>query len=433
MSVSDPLPSTAYRALFRSLPGAYILFTPDAVILDSTDAHAAISQQPRERTVGRSLFDAYPSSPEQQQPLRDSHARVRTTLQPDTMPLIRYDLVQADGTLEARYWQITHHPVLAPDGSLQYILQMPADVTVQHLASIDAQTAAAALAEMQEQTNFTLEALPVLVWIADVTGHITYANLSARQFTGHVTDGQHTIAESLGQIHPDDRAHVAAARQRAAATGTAYQLEYRLRRHDGQYRWLLARGVPRHDAHGHVRMWVGCALDNQEQRQLVEELLTSTEAQAALGEQAYQAQQNSESQRRALHDLLMEAPALIAIGRGADFVFDFVNPLYAQLFPSRQLLGRALAEAIPEAVEQGFVTLAEGVYRTGVPFRGQEMRFDFPAEKGQLIRPAYFNFTYQPFRENGQIVGVLSFAFEVTELVEARQQLERQLGTPPAQ
>ncbi|WP_460503633.1 hypothetical protein, partial [Hymenobacter agri] len=81
-----------YRALFRMLPGSYLLLAPDGTVLDNSDQHVAVSLLPREQAVGRNIFAAYPSAPESQRDLHASHEEVRRTLQPHAMPLLRYDL-----------------------------------------------------------------------------------------------------------------------------------------------------------------------------------------------------------------------------------------------------------------------------------------------------------------------------------------------------
>ncbi|TDN36329.1 hypothetical protein E4631_08810 [Hymenobacter sp. UV11] len=74
----------------------------------------ATSLLPREQAVGKNIFAAYPSAPDSQRELNESHQYVRQHLAPHTMPLLRYDLersaAQGGGT-EERYWQITHYPL----------------------------------------------------------------------------------------------------------------------------------------------------------------------------------------------------------------------------------------------------------------------------------------------------------------------------------
>ena len=135
-------------------------------MLDNSDQHVEASLLPRAQAVGHNIFEAYPSAPESQRDLDASHEQVRRTLRPDTMPLLRYDLerpAELGGGTEERYWQVTHYPILNPDGTLQYILQIPQDVTAVHLAAQAAAQARQALDEARLRTEVIMESLSVLV------------------------------------------------------------------------------------------------------------------------------------------------------------------------------------------------------------------------------------------------------------------------------
>ncbi|MDO7853798.1 PAS domain-containing protein [Hymenobacter convexus] len=416
-----------YRALFHALPGSYLLLAPDGTVLDNSDEHVAVSMLPREQAVGRNIFDAFPSAPDSQRNLAASHEQVRRTLRPDTMPLLRYDLerpAELGGGTEERYWQLTHYPLLDANGQLQFILQIPQDVTAQHRATAQAAEAQQALNEAQDRTRFILESLPVLVWTNRPDGTPDYFNPRWLEFTGK------TLHEMLALdwnslTHPDDRAGLVQGWQKALADGTPFQYEYRLRRHDGQYRWLLIRSSPRRDARGAISMWVGAANDIHEQRQMVQELLGANETQAALAEQAYQTYQQAETQRATYHNLFMQAPAMICILRGPEHKYDFVNPVYQQIFPHRELLGRTVAEALPEVKDQGIIDILDKVYQTGETFHAHELPLQLERDASQELRVSYFNFTYQQFQEQGRPAGIMVFAYEVTDLVRARQALEK--------
>ena len=135
------------------------------------------------------------------------------------------------------------------------------------------------------------------------------------------------------------------------------------------------------------------------------------------------ARAEAEAQRERLHTLFMRAPAIIAIHRGPEHVFEFSNPVHAQLLGGRELLGRTVREAHPELEGQGFYELLDRVYQTGEPVYGQEA----PASVGDPAHPrtGYFNFVYQPMPgPDGRPDGVMVFGFEVTEQVLARRSLE---------
>ena len=417
-----------YQRLFHSLPENLLLMAPDATILDNTDSHVAASLKPRDEVVGKTLFEAFPSVDQNEgDVIFQSHEHVRRFREPHTMPLIRYDLAvpaERGGGFEEMYWQATHYPILGETGELEFILQRTQNVTDQHRAALRAAQVQRELDEAQDRTRFILENLPVFIWTATPDGDRDYFNSRWLNFTGKEQATQ-TGRQWANSVHEDDRARVLAAWEQSVTDGEPYQVEYRLRRHDGQYRWILVRAVPRRDTDGRINMWVGAGSDIHEQRQMVQELLTANEQQNSLSEQAYEMYQRAEGQRETYQNLFMQAPAMIAIARGPEHRFEFVNPAYQQLFPHRELVGKTVGEVLPEIKDQGIIDLLDNVYRTGETFHGNEMKMQLERDASGTLKDSYFNFVYQQFRENGRPAGVMVFAFEVTSLVRARQALEK--------
>ncbi|WP_167855617.1 PAS domain-containing protein [Hymenobacter fodinae] len=428
MSTSSAFP-VDYQHLFHSLPENFLLIAPnpEATILDNTDSHVAVSLKSREEAVGKPFFEAYPPTDEQSAAvIRESHEHVRRHLEPHTMPLIRYDLerpAELGGGLEELYWEATHYPILNEQGELQFILQRTQDVTEQYRARLQAEQAQRELAKSQERMRFALESVPILVWTADPNGQRDYFNTRWLQFTGRPLEEQ-VGSNWMAALHPDDHARVQDIWHHSVTTGQPYQVEYRLRRADGQYRWVLMHGLPHLDADGQILMWVGGGTDIHDQKQMVEELLETNEQQAILSDQAYQALQLAEQQRSTFYNLFMQTPALICILRGSEHRFEFVNPEYQKLFPHRELMGKTVAEALPEVVDQGFITLLDKVYNTGETFIGKEHEIMLDRDGSGQLQRSYLNFTYQLFTEGDQKAGITVFAFDVTDLVLARQALE---------
>ncbi|MDO7887072.1 PAS domain-containing protein [Hymenobacter cheonanensis] len=434
-----------YQNVFRSLPENFLLIAPnpEATILDNTDSHVAVSLKSREAAVGKPFFEAYPATSESgAAQIRESHEHVRRYLEPHTMPLIRYDLARPEeqgGGLEEFYWQATHYPIIDAQGQLQYILQRTQNVTEQLRAARAAAEAQQRLTDEQERTRFILQNLPVLIWTATPDGQRDYFNLRWLEFTGR------EMSEELGEkwlanLHPDDRGRVRDEWAQSVAAGTPYQVEYRLRRHDGQYRWILSRAHPRRDAEGHINLWVGGATDIHDQKMMVQEILEANEQQAALAEQSYAHYQLAQQQRQSLLALFQQAPAQIGIVRGADFRYEFANASYQAAMGGRELVGRTVAEAVPEIAQLGLLDTLNEVYRTGQPYEAHEMPINLRQADGST-RPAYFTYIIQRFEEKGEPAGLTSYAYEVTELVQARAALARlqPLGggaapgpTPPA-
>ncbi len=111
-----------------------------------------------------------------------------------------------------------------------------------------------------EEFRLVIEAMPQIVWIARPDGWHTHFNQNWMDFTGL------TLEESLGHgwnppFHPEDRARAAAQWERATRTGERYEIEYRLRRKDGTYHWMLGRAMPMRDASGEIVKWFGTCTD----------------------------------------------------------------------------------------------------------------------------------------------------------------------------
>jgi PAS domain S-box-containing protein len=134
---------------------------------------------------------------------------------------------------------------------------------------------------MQERYQSLALATGQLTWIVRHPGVATEEGDGRdwRLFTGQSRrEGQQGAWQNA--IHPDDRVRVAMAWETALAAGSAYEIEYRVRRFDGDYRWLLVRGLPTLEADGSVREWVGIATDITDRRE-AEETLRASEAQLA--------------------------------------------------------------------------------------------------------------------------------------------------------
>jgi signal transduction histidine kinase len=144
----------------------------------------------------------------------------------------------------------------------------------------------------------------------------------------------------------------------------------------------------------------------------------------ALQAEVQAAGQRQAQQREALFHILADTPAAVALLRGPEHRFEYVNRAYQQLFPERQLTGKSVAEALPETEEAGFLAELNRVYRTGETFFGQELPMRLQPTDGRPFQQVYYTFTYQAYRENDEIAGISIFAFDVTEQVQAREQRE---------
>jgi serine phosphatase RsbU (regulator of sigma subunit) len=125
-----------------------------------------------------------------------------------------------------------------------------------------------------------------------------------------------------------------------------------------------------------------------------------------------------------LEELFEALPALVAYLEGPQHVFRYVNRSYQEALPGRTLIGRTVAEALPEATDFGFAVVADRVWATGQAITGREVVVRIPTADGQLL-DRFADFTFQPIRRgDGAIEGVLVHAVDVTDDVRARRALE---------
>jgi PAS domain S-box-containing protein len=126
------------------------------------------------------------------------------------------------------------------------------------------------------------EALPQFVWVAAPDGTIEYVNQPWADYTGLTADDLRGTGVK-GVVHPNELGATWELWTRALATGTPYEIEYRLRcKSDGTYRWFIARAAPVRDERGAIVSWIGTATDIDAQKRANANLRFVMEASATL-------------------------------------------------------------------------------------------------------------------------------------------------------
>ncbi|MFO0850539.1 MAG: PAS domain S-box protein [Gemmataceae bacterium] len=120
----------------------------------------------------------------------------------------------------------------------------------------------------EERYRSLTELLPLVVWLADVDGRITYFNRRWYEYTGQ-TEAEALSPSAADAIHPDHLESVAAAWRNAVGSGGGFEVEYPLRGRDGAFRWHLSRSQPLRDAGGLVAGWIGVVIDIHDRREAV--------------------------------------------------------------------------------------------------------------------------------------------------------------------
>jgi len=164
-----------------------------------------------------------------------------------------------------------------PDDLVQR-LRLLAEVFANALARRQAERA---LRESEERFQLMAESSPWMVWMSDGAGRRTYFNRSWLNVTGRGLADEMGAGWAAG-VHPADRDACLEAVQKAIAAGGPFMADYRLRRRDGEYRWILDQGLPRVGDGGRVVGYIGSAHDVTELKLAQHALLESTALRSAI-------------------------------------------------------------------------------------------------------------------------------------------------------
>ncbi|MBC6612784.1 PAS domain-containing sensor histidine kinase [Hymenobacter sp. BT507] len=137
------------------------------------------------------------------------------------------------------------------------------------------------------------------------------------------------------------------------------------------------------------------------------------------------ARREREAQQQQLRAVFEQAPVAIFVLRGAEYVYEVVNPSMGKMLHSapEQLLGRRYFDMFPALAGQGYRDLLGHVWRTGETYVAQEQAARMPHHHAG--ETGYYNFTYVALRDAlGSITGIMCVAMDVTPQVRARQQVQ---------
>jgi PAS domain S-box-containing protein len=134
----------------------------------------------------------------------------------------------------------------------------------------------ATLQRSEDRLRLVIDTIPAHAWSARPDGSVDFVNQRFLEFTGRSSED--VLGWGWGSlVHPDDLTRYLAEWQAAVATGKPTESEARVRRMDGEYRWLLIRNVPLHDDSKNIAKWYGTAIDIEE-RHRAEDALRRSQA-----------------------------------------------------------------------------------------------------------------------------------------------------------
>lgn len=295
------------------------------------------------------------------------------------------------------------------------------DVTAQELARQQAEQVNQQLAEQQTHLYQILGQMPAAIAVLSGPAHrFTFFNAQYQRLSG----GRSVLGATLAEVLPDATAQeFSTLLDQVYQTGEAYrgsEVPIRLPHPEGEpdTYYVDFRCQPLPDAQGQVQGILVFAVE------VTSQVLARRQT-AALQAELLAAAQAQVLARETFYQVFAQTPAAICVQRGPAHHYEYVNAAYQRYFPGRELVGHAVAQAVPETVDNGLLALLDQVYQTGETYYGYEVPVLLTQPDGSTTTQ-YVTFTYQAYRENGEIVGICTFAYDVAELVLSRREREAQ-------
>jgi PAS domain S-box-containing protein len=173
-----------------------------------------------------------------------------------------YRIIHPDGTV--RWIWDRGFPIKDESGRVVRLAGIAEDVT-------ERKQAEEALRESEERFRTMADATPIMIWASGTDSLCNYFNKQWLDFTGRTIEQEMGNGWSEG-VHADDRERCVDTYRTAFEACKPFLMEYRLRRHDGDYRWILDAGVPRFAGDGTFSGYIGSCLDITERKQAEEKL-----------------------------------------------------------------------------------------------------------------------------------------------------------------
>ncbi|HEV8245506.1 MAG TPA: PAS domain-containing sensor histidine kinase, partial [Polyangiaceae bacterium] len=227
----------------------YVLWNP---------AMEQISGLPAEKVLGALAFDVFPFLLEsaEDELLREALAGRATS--------VKERPFYVSGSGRQGYYDAQYFPLRSQRGEIVAGIGIVRDVT-------EAKRARERIQETENRFKNMADAAPVLLWMSATDGLCTFFNQTWLDFTGRTLEQEWGVGWAEG-IHFEDFQGCMDTYLAAFNRREIFEMEYRLRRHDGEFRWILDRGTPRYMPDGTFAGYIGSCIDITERKRLEEEL-----------------------------------------------------------------------------------------------------------------------------------------------------------------
>lgn len=311
--------------------------------------------------------------------------------------------IMRNGVSEDAFFTLCYSPIWGPAQAIVGVIVTVFETTAQVQASKERDRVELALRQTEERLRAAQDAAQLATWEWDLaTGEFHWSG-SVESVYGCPGEALQHVDCIMEHLHSSDRDIVVANIRRAIDHDGKFYQEFRVTWPDRSTHWVAGQGQTVPATAGASSRMVGISWNISARKEAEERLI---------------------AERARLIELFEQAPAFIAVVGGPDHVFEMVNSSYYELVGDRELMGRSVAEAIPETRSQGFIALLDEVYRTGRAHVASGSHISLSRTSGEPPEDRYLDLVYQPRREaDGSVSGIIALGVDVTERRLAEQTL----------
>ncbi|WP_018615333.1 PAS domain-containing protein [Segetibacter koreensis] len=160
--------------------------------------------------------------------------------------------------VETVYINVLYEAFAESEGNISGVMVAATDVTEQVVSKMKVE-------ESNQEFKFVTDFMPQIIWATKADGYHDFYNKQWYDYTG-LTDEQSKDGGWNTAVHPDDQERAWDVWLHSLKTGSPYEIEYRFKRFDGQYRWFLGRALPLKDEAGAILKWYGTCTDIDDQK-----------------------------------------------------------------------------------------------------------------------------------------------------------------------
>lgn len=254
-----------YAAIFEKSPTAIAILRGKDLIYEMVNPAYMQFIGDREM-IGMKVREALPELANQ--PYFDFLDRVFRNGEVISLKNAPFEFISKEGKTEIKYADFVYQRI-EEHGK-------PYGIFVQAVDTTDKVLIIQSIKENEKKIQAYIESMPQMAFIADEKGNLTYFNQRHYDYFGMPQgEGKNWSWTKQSIHHPDDLQKTIDVWSHAIQTGVPYEIEYRLRRYDGVYRWHLARAVAIRDSHGRIKEWFGTNTDIHDQKEAMEKLKES--------------------------------------------------------------------------------------------------------------------------------------------------------------